>query len=224
MIPKPVSGPSATNLKAAQSSAQPLSPSPAVIISQPQAVQETDNGLFARAKYFRIFGDAIYRGLVRTGETVYPWLRLGRPLTELVRYFGIGSVEKALIKQKLTRNDVITSFRRSLENSLATVAFEPNKFDGRLARMAVGFLNRLVRIGVRIVLLALSFISPDNINPLDFVDESLFSSFPRGICFFATSDPVLGTVIRSGEQLVMNAGFESGLAGKVAKKLNLKAA
>lgn len=162
--------------------------------------------------------DAVYRGIVRTGEVAFPHLRFGRPLTEFVRYFGADSIEKSLKKEKVTNQVWSNSIRRALENSLATVLFEPNKFENRGARIFIGFLNNLVRFAARVALVVLSFINPEDINPSDFLDESLSRTFPRGL-YLDTTNPLIGAGVRTVEQLVINSGLRWKPAQKFVEKI-----
>lgn len=162
--------------------------------------------------------DAIFRGAVRTAETAAPWLRFGRPLTEFVRYFGIGSINKVISKEKVTRTDSARSIRRALENSLATVVIEPNNFNSRVARIFVGFLNNLVRFTVRVALVFFNFVSPEEVNISDLMEESLSRAFPRAL-FLDTSNPLFGTAVRTGEQIFINLGLRLKPAEKLVNKL-----
>lgn len=224
MIPKPVAYPSTTSPTIAKTTSATKPSDLNIVSSNPkQAKVETpilNNAASSTSQLstFSFILDSVYRGIVRTGEVMFPQLRFGRPLTEFVRYFGVGSIEKSIKKEKVTNQVWSSSVRRTLENSLATVLFEPNKFENRGARIFIGFLNNLVRFAARMILVIFEFVNPEDINPSDFLDESLSRTFPRGL-YMDTTNPLIGAGVRTVEQLVINSGLRWKPAQKFVEKI-----
>lgn len=147
--------------------------------------------------------DSIFRAVIRYMEAVTisnPLVRLPfRFFTEVIRNGTNGLVEKVSKKEKITKEVWSSGVRRSLENTIATIVFEPNKYDNRWVRVAVGFANMMVRLGARVLLAGLDVISAS-----ENIDELTARAIPRALYFDSTS-PVVGIASRFAEQMGINA-------------------
>lgn len=155
-----------------------------------------------------IIFDAVFRGLVRYLESTSfndSIVRLPfRFITETARY-GTGMTMGKLIEGKKIDKEIwLTGLRKALENTAATVIFEPNKFNNRFVRMGVGFANMFVRFAARVGLVALNFVTPQEAEIENIADEFLGRSLLRGI-YIDSEEPLLGIAGRTVEQLGINA-------------------
>jgi len=155
-----------------------------------------------------IIFDAVFRGLVRYLESSTfssSVVRLPfRFITETVRYGTGMSIGKLLEGNKIEKEVWITSLRKALENTTATIIFEPNKYNNRFVRMGVGFANMFVRFAARVGLVALNFVTPGEAEIENIADEFLGRSLLRGI-YIDSEKPLLGIAGRTIEQLGINA-------------------
>lgn len=152
--------------------------------------------------------DAIFRGAARYLE--YTGLNDSlvrvpfRFLTETVRYGTSASVEKLIDGNKIGKEVWFTSLRKALENTTATVVFEPNKYTNRVVRVGVGFANMFIRFAARVGLLAMNFLSPEEAEIENVADEFLGRSLLRSV-YIDSEKPFLGIIGRTIEQLGINA-------------------
>lgn len=127
--------------------------------------------------------------------------------TEFLRNGATASVQSAMEDKKMTKSVKLNIVRRTLENTIATAVFEPNKYSNTIARVGVGFLNMAIRFGARIALVVLNVVDPADVDVADVPDEFFSRSLGRVIRPLS-ANPVVGFATRLGEQVFINLGLE----------------
>lgn len=130
-----------------------------------------------------------------------------RFLTEVIRNGSSASVQNILENKKVSSKVWIEGVKKGLENTAATVVFEPNRYSNSLARVGAGFVNMLIRFTARLGMVALEVISPEEISFEGMPDELATRSIGRIIKPFS-DNPMTGLLTRFAEQLVINVGLD----------------
>ena len=138
-----------------------------------------------------------------------PVLRLPfRYISETVRYGLSRLVKNKLItdlkeKIKTAKEIWIEGLKKSIEITIGSGIIEPNLFDERLQRVGAGFLNTIVRLIPRGVLVFTEFLDKKNLNLKKLLDEFIARTAARLIYFDTDQAPIrLGFLTL--EQLFIN--------------------
>ena len=168
-------------------------------------------------KYFGITGlpsivDAALRATGRYVEIstmkANPVLRLPfRYFSETARYGLSRLVKNKLqdIKEKTkTAKEIWTEgFKKAIEITVGSACVEPNLFEDRVARVGAGFLNAIVRLVPRGVLVFSKFLDKENLNPQQLLDELVARTSAR-LIYADTENNPLRFGLLTFEQLFIN--------------------
>ena len=168
----------------------------------------------ATEKYYGITGlpsvvDAALRAAGRYIEISTmkenPVLRLPfRYGSETVRYGLSRLVKNTTEKKTVPAKDIwIEGLKKSIEITVGSGFIEPNLFDERLQRVGAGFLNSIVRIIPRGLLVFSNFLSKENLNLKNLLDELVARTSAR-LLYADTENAPLRVGLLTLEQLFIN--------------------
>ncbi|MBI3308388.1 MAG: hypothetical protein HYZ79_03355 [Candidatus Melainabacteria bacterium] len=151
--------------------------------------------------------DAGIRGVCRYLENANfvatPYRIPFRAAAELVRHSTSGTLKEMLQDNKVTKKVFAPALRKTLENTLASAVFEPGQYQNRVAKMGIGFANMIVRVGARVMLTAMDFVDPGDLELENVADDFAGRSLLRGF-WFDTKNPIAGILVPTIEQLGIN--------------------